>query len=289
MTEISKIRKLTISSNKNYEIFSFYFNGEFQTNFPIKWGITLKKAGSMRFRWNEENNIRKNIFSEILTEQNLINKEILPVELIHSKEILIADKFEDCKNIQKDGIITQNKNLIPTVTVADCVPIYFCDFKQNIFGVVHSGWKGTGIIEEAVLILQKNFNSKAENISVVIGPHIKNCCYIVDSNRAEYFTENFGSNCIKEFLPDEKLKNPLIEIWKNQGSKLFRLSLLNANLNILQKLKIRPKNILICENCTCCDEIFGSNRRETAILQKKQEQFDKNQAFTVQAAFIYKN
>ena len=36
------------------------------------------------------------------------------------------------------------------------------------------------------------------------------------------------------------------------------------------------ENIVVAKNCTCCDEIFGSNRRETILSNN----------FTVQAAFV---
>ena len=57
------------------------------------------------------------------------------------------------------------------------------------------------------------------------------------------------------------------------------------NKELLANNNIKPENVLICENCTCCEEMFGSNRRETLLLEKEKTDFDRTKSFTVQAAF----
>jgi YfiH family protein len=155
----------------------------------------------MRFRWNEKNPVRKNMFSSILSDYSL-QSEFVPVELIHSKIVYDVSSVEDTKNKQGDGIITCNKNLIPVVTVADCVPVYFYDCKSQVFGVVHSGWKGTGIIEDALKIAVKKYSCAIEDICVAIGPHIHDCCYVVNEERAAYFVDNFSKECVKKIDRD---------------------------------------------------------------------------------------
>ena len=76
------------------------------------------------------------------------------------------------------------------------------------------------------------------------------CCYTVQEERAIFFRENFGENCVS--LLTENEKNSLsTKDWKNEGKNLFSLSLLNANLFILEKNGIKPENVLICENLWC--------------------------------------
>ena len=41
-----------------------------------------------------------------------------------------------------DGIFSNDKNHILTVRMADCLPIFFIHQNDNIFGVIHAGWKG---------------------------------------------------------------------------------------------------------------------------------------------------
>ena len=168
-----------VNANKNVASFDFIENGKIITDAP-KCYLSLLKAGSMRFRWNEKNQNRENFIQKI---QNQNGKIFVPVELNHTKDVYDVKNADDTNEKVGDGIITTNKNLIPCVTVADCVPIYFFDRKTGVFGIVHSGWKGTGIIEKALLLANKNYNSLPSDFSVVIGPHINDCCYIVNKER----------------------------------------------------------------------------------------------------------
>lgn len=266
---------------KNYTVFPFVKNGKFlnfEDNNAI-CGLTVRNCGSMRFRWNEENLLRKEKLAEISKKFN--NKTFVPVELQHTHTVYDVKNQNDTKNKIGDGIITKNADLIPTVTVADCMPLYFFDSNTGVFGIVHSGWKGTGIIFDALMLAAKNYGSKPQNFCVTIGPHIRNCCYIVDSDRAKYFSDNFGNDCVKLLEDDIKIN------WTFKKSctdkRLFRLSLEKANLAVLEKAGVLQENIYIHNDCTCCskNELYGSNRRETM-------QNGCPNKFTVQAAFVVK-
>lgn len=249
----------------------------------VLWGMTLCKAGSMRFRWNETNPNRQNIFSKILPDTD---HQIVPVQLDHTKIVYDVNSADKTKNQIGDGIITKNPLLIPTITIADCMPIFLYDPVTKVFGIVHSGWKGTGIVQEAIKLAEKNYGSKAENFKVVLGPHIHDCCYIVNKERSDYFAQNFTADCIQPLELDslskdenEGKKLPSF-VWNNGNGPLFRLSLEKANLSVLKNCGVKDENITVCTDCTACtpDGIFGSNRRETASKGKDN--------FTVMAGFI---
>lgn len=255
----------------------FYYNNEKICS--AFWGMTLLKAGSMRFRWNEVNENRKKLSSFFE------NKIISPIELIHSKIVVESKSENDTNNIQADGIVSQNPDIVPTVTVADCVPLFLFDTKTKAFGVFHSGWKGTGIVGEGVKKMSELYGSYPENICVAIGPHIDSCCYFVDEERAKYFTENFGKDCV------EKVENGK---WKIENSTLtYKLSLTNANLFVLKSAGIKEENIVVAKDCTCCTtfkngkNIFGSFRREAAFLDLPND--EKSKKMTVQSAFCTVN
>ena len=112
------------------------------------WGMTMKAAGSMRFRWNETNPNRDQFLAELCAlfggAEKGGQKKAVPLELIHSKIVYEAREACDTLNKQGDGIVTQNPSLVPVVTAADCVPLYFYDAGTGAFGAAHSGWKGTG-------------------------------------------------------------------------------------------------------------------------------------------------
>ena len=171
------------SENAKYVNFPFIQNNKpLESN--VLCGLTLMPAGNMRFRWNETNDGR----NELL---NSICKNPVPLELIHSQIVVDLKEKGDTFQMQADGMITKNPELMPVVTVADCVPIYLFDPVTKVFGIVHSGWKGTGIIKTAIELAEKNYGSKVSDFCVVIGPHIEKCCYIVNEERALYFANNF--------------------------------------------------------------------------------------------------
>lgn len=208
--------------------------------------ITTKAAGSMRFRWNEQNDNRTSYFlSAGLSER------AAQVELIHSRNVIRADSPADTRNMKCDGIITRSRHIVPVITAADCMPVYLFEPETGVFGVVHSGWKGTGIAVQALKQAAREFGTRAENTLVVLGPHIQSCCYTVDAARAEYFGRQFTPDCIS-----------VCE--RNTGNFPFRLSLAAANIADLTRNGVLPENILCCTDCTCCSSVFGSFRRETS-------------------------
>lgn len=275
------------SVDSTYIILPFYKNSK-----PLesgkRWGMTLLKAGTMRFRWNETNPDRDVMLDSICKAQKTIctgscsseknicdcKYQVVPLELIHSKDVMAVSKASDTLNQKADGIITANNLLVPVVTVSDCVPVYFYDNNKSVFGVVHSGWKGTGIIGRAIELAVTKYNCSLENICVAIGPHIGQKCYFVDDERAEYFITNFGSKTIK----------------KENGKNL--LSLTEANLFVLKNAGIKEENIVVAEDCTCCTtfdnekNVFGSFRRQAAFLPPAVSADERSRAMTVQAAFV---
>ncbi|MBP5447567.1 MAG: polyphenol oxidase family protein [Treponema sp.] len=268
------------------------FDGEALQGQKIRpvWGMTLKAAGPMRFRWNETNPNRDRFLNGLCERfggAGQGEKRIVPLELIHSKIVFDVQETGDTFNKQGDGIVTQNKSLIPVVTVADCVPIYFYDAGTGAFGAAHSGWKGTGIAAQVVELMKKNYGSDPRDILCAIGPHIHDCCYLVDAERAKYFADNFGSDCVQKSSPDNKAsqgQNARGGPGLFGQGKNFALSLLRANLNVLASAGVLEENIVAAKNCTACEESFGSFRREAAALDVPAQ--EKSRLFTTQAAFV---
>ena len=292
-------------------------------SFPV-WGMSLKLAGSMRFRWNEVNENRAAFLRKLSGDvcgiaQNASGAEnasgatenasgsesaaggaenascapantsalkkydIAAVELVHSKTVFAVDSIEELYGKQGDGIITTNRNLIPVITVADCMPIFLFEPESGVFGVLHSGWRGTGIVKEAIEKAEKVYGASREKFTVVMGPHIHSCCYTVDEERANYFRVNFGASCV---TPVENEILGRTKINRISDEKLFSLSLADANLNLLRSMGVHENNIVVCRYCTCCNSEFGSFRRETFGLPADMSMDEKQKHFTVQAAWV---
>ena len=187
-----------ISQNQKYVKIKFPKLDYTKRNHP-HCGLSLKSAGSMRYRNAEHNQNRIDFFASIGIDKNQLRQP----ELIHSKEVFNCFLDEDKnpvyesflqntltkENLLGDGIITSEKNFVPVITVADCVPIWFYDPVTAVFGVVHSGWKGTGIIENALLFANQKYNSNIKDFRVIIGPHIHSCCYKVEKDREDFLQQ----------------------------------------------------------------------------------------------------
>ena len=272
-----------------FEFFEFRRGGQVVEGAPV-CGLTLKAAGSMRFRWNEKNPNRNTVFEKMrwlslrslsLVEGSKLPQEkrkLVPVQLDHTHIVYDVHNASDTKDKIGDGIITTNRDLVPTVTVADCMPLYLYDPVTGVFGIVHSGWKGTGIIVDAMQLAVRNYGARISDFCVVLGPHIRDCCYIVNKERADWFSQNFTPDCVRPLEPGVEVS------WKAGGGPLYRLSLEKANLAAIKKAGVPDENIWIHPACTCCtkvhgENIYGSNRRET-------KENGAPEKFTVLAAFI---
>ncbi len=267
---MSAVSNLT---EKKFFTGQFYYKGNPLNEGP-SYGMTLKAAGSMRFRWNEENPNRESFLKELSSGDH----EIAAVELIHSQTVFAVESPEEIFECQGDGIITRNKSIVPVVTVADCMPIYIYDPVSEVFGMLHSGWKGTGIVRNAIELAEKKYGSRREDFCVVMGPHIHKCCYSVGEERAQYFRVNFTPDCV-----EEKKMSTLV---RASGDNEYRLSLAQANLSILKELGLDENSIVTYSDCTCCNPIFGSFRRETSDLPSGMPIEEKQKRFTVQAAWV---
>lgn len=260
----------------------FFYNGLPMKNadFPLCF-LTLASLGAMRFRWEETNSLRDSFFSSVFAGSG---KTMMPIELIHSHTVYAVcldshdkiklqgmhDSGDNAVPLRTgDGLISCDARIVPVVTVADCVPVYLYNPVKKCFGVLHSGWKGTGIAVEAIALAEKLYGTVAGDFCVVIGPHIHGCCYTVDKDRATAFAKRYGKGCVDFSL--------------DYGS---HLSLVAANLRLLVDAGVKPENILHCTDCTCCDNRFGSFRRETSYLPAGIPMQDRLKAFTPMAAFI---
>ncbi|MFO7850566.1 MAG: polyphenol oxidase family protein [Spirochaetia bacterium] len=154
---------------------------------------------------------------------------------------------------EADGLLSADRGVSLGVTVADCMPIYLftsdCrrgkdDQKNWVFGVLHSGWQGTGIVKDALDLMRRRRGIEAETVSAVLGPSIRSCCYKVDGERGDLFSSLWGEKTVRF---DKK---------KREAS----LDLVEANLGILRGEGV--EDIRVVESCTCCDTRFGSFRRE---------------------------
>ncbi len=140
-----------------------------------------------------------------------------------------------------DGMVTA-ADVTLCVTVADCMPIFLYDPIRGVRGLLHSGWKGTGILIRAIRHMYRHFGSRPADLDVIMGPCIGSCCYRVDEARARLFAALWGPTAVV------------------QREDAPYLDLRAANEASVSKLGLG--RLRVVTDCTVCGGPFGSFRRD---------------------------
>ncbi len=120
--------------------------------------------------------------------------KVLKASQCHSN-IVVEASTSWCDSPRADGIVSTVSALIPTVMVADCVPIGLYSKHGGIAAAVHAGWRGltAGVVENAVDLIKRV--SGASDIEAVVGPHICPNCYEFIGPESEEIVKTFGEDC----------------------------------------------------------------------------------------------
>ncbi len=210
-----------------------------EKTFP-SMGISLYAAGSMGPSYDVRNPNRLRLYGELDIRQD----QVACLRQEHTQIVHILNDTADASRYSEnpligDGLISNCRDVILGVTSADCLPIFFFHISGFPFGVVHSGWKGTGIIQVALSTMAEGFDIPMDELVVAIGPGIGSCCYEVDDSRADYFRRTFGEKSV---------------VGGNN------IDLRQANIAICEKTGIGK--VFVCSDCTSCSSDLGSFRRE---------------------------
>lgn len=246
---------------KNNNIW-YYIIEEFENTGLVRHCFTTRMGGvskdefkSMNLRINscdKKENIIKN-FDIICSEIGIDYRNLVFSNQVHD-DLIIDVKYEHMGNgiirdnefISADGLITAHKN-IPLVTFyADCVPLYFLDTKNKVIALSHSGWKGTvkNIANKTISKMERDYNSKCEDILCAIGPSICEKHFEVGDEVAEIFSS----------LP--------FGVVKKYGDK-YHVNLQKTIYNQLLNSKIPKRNIILSNICTYCNSDFLFSHRKT--------------------------
>lgn len=148
-------------------------------------------------------------------------KQLAIPHQVHSNNVQWITKAGNYSNC--DGLITDNPEIVLTLRVADCVPIYLYDNKTKTRALVHAGWRG--IVSQITTNTVKMMTDKGCNpvdIIIFCGPSIKECCYEVDEEVAKQFSEK----SVVRF--DSKFRVNLIMEIKQQ---LLKFGLVTTNIH----------------------------------------------------------
>ncbi|MBA3683034.1 MAG: peptidoglycan editing factor PgeF [Bacteroidetes bacterium] len=168
-----------------------------------------------------------------LQNLNLSIDNLSFLKQIHSNKVNIAKVGQQ----EGDALITDKKNIVLAISIADCYPLLFHDPVNNIIGGAHAGWRGTVTkIAENTILAMKKLGAKTENIKVAIGQGICQDNFEVGLEVIQQFTEAaFPSSC-----------------WREN-----KIDLIACNKFVLLQSGINEKNIWTMNRCTFENDFFS--------------------------------
>jgi len=183
----------------------------FVDNDKILAGVTTrgKQTSNCYSSFNLGTNT-KDLITNVLTNRNNFLKifntdyNLFSLKQTHSNIIIDLDTTV-LSELEGDGFITTKKNMMITVTVADCGNVVITDSSFSVIGVFHAGWRGLEneiLIKGVKLIKEKltNLNIKSDLIAYV-GPMITGKNYEVGEEFYDFFD--------KKYIKKSKNKNYL--------------------------------------------------------------------------------
>lgn len=176
-------------------------------------GVTRKEMGSFR---ETDPEFPKNIENLGLGKPVLANQT-------HSDLILeVNEPFLELQ--EADAFITQKKDLLLMIKVADCQGIVIYDPCKEALAVVHSGWKGStkNIIGKTIEKMKTTFNSEATDLLMAISPSLGPCCAEFTDPQSE----------LPEFCHPFIIKNNHVNFWQLSKKQAMDEGVLESNIEI---------------------------------------------------------
>ncbi len=203
-------------------------------------GLIIKRQGQ-----NLSRQLENKTLARLLGKISSADRRIIVPQQIHGSECLTIKKGDPPKRkYVGDAILTDRKDILLTISVADCLPAFLVEPRRKVAGLVHAGWRGTlmGIAKESVRKAKREFGCDPEDITLLFGPAIQRCCYEISEGIAVLFDED----CLLR-MPGQRP----------------RLDLISANLKQFLSCGVKRKKIFVADECTCCNkEMFHSFRRD---------------------------
>lgn len=169
--------------------------------------------------------------------------DVVSAEIVHGTKIAVVTSENKGQIIAwVDWLITNDPEIVLSVTIADCVPIYFYDPVKKVIWIAHAGWRWitNDITKSMIDKFVNEFDSNTNNIFVYVGPHIQKCHFEVKEDIVDKFDSDFV------IIENETIKVDLLWIIRDR----------------LEKLWLKSENISSSPECTYCesDKYFSFRR-----------------------------
>lgn len=217
--------------------FSFAFLRDFDY---LSHGLAIASK-----KGNFSSQVKKNIVKRFFEKESGEEKQVVVPQQSHGNRCLpIKGRDPLKKRYPGDAILTDRRDVLLTISVADCLPVFLVEPKKMVVGLVHAGWRGTllGIAGQTMRVAKTEFGCDPRDFTILLGPAIQRCCYEISEGVAVLFDED----CLVR-MPGQRPK----------------LDLVSANLKQFLNCGVERMNVFAAVECTCCDkEAFHSFRRD---------------------------
>jgi YfiH family protein len=144
----------------------------------------------------------------------------------------------DMKPVVADAVVTGRRGVLIGVLVADCVPVLVYEPVRKVAGAVHAGWRGTAqqILKNTIAVMCEKFDCLPRDMSVAIGPSIRQCSYEVGREVKEGVERATGEG----------------SYYRREGEKFF-IDIAFANKIQALSMNVREENIWQSRECTFCN------------------------------------
>ncbi len=186
---------------KDLNVQSSYYFPEIFSQFPSIIAVqTTRIGGNSEAPYNSFNlgkNTNDNVehlhqnIEKLCSDLHLISDSIVRSHQVHGTAILNAEKGGMYDGY--DAMITQQTNLLLTITTADCIPILVFDKGNRAVAAIHAGWRGLKdeLLLKTVLEMQESFGTIADDCFVYAGPCISLDVFEVGDEVAHQFDQKF--------------------------------------------------------------------------------------------------
>ena len=232
-------------------------------NTIVRAGFTTRNGGTSRPPFNSLNlgqntedpkyNVEANR-ATLTRTFDLPPHLLLTVHQVHGTDILVLDQpnpdVSHFHQVESDAIITDQKNIMIGILVADCYPVLLFDPVKEIAAVIHAGWRGAaaGLIGRTVSAMSAHFGCQPDDLQAAVGPGIGAHKYPVDRPVRDAFRE--GSDNWDAITQETALGEWLLDLKKSCQMQLEAAGLPQNNIESVAE-------------CTCCHrELFFSYRRD---------------------------
>lgn len=168
---------------------------------------------------------------------------------VHGIAVAHLDESMALTHAEADAVVSHLPGVPVAIMTADCVPILLASASGRVVAAVHAGWRGiaAGVVAIAVGRLA---GIAAEPLVAAIGPHIRPCCYEVDSPVTDAMRGRFGESTRAALSPSRP------------GHERIDLQALIA-LDLARAGVPTDRTGTVAARCTACDaDRFESFRRD---------------------------